>query len=69
MSAPQRPLNSVRPTNNFRVHHDVGIQGMGPSPLGTGDIHDTFNVDQNGNISNLHTTVRLPGGIQKHFGR
>jgi len=39
-----------------------GIQPMGTSPLGIGDIHDTFRVDSQGNISGGHTTVRLPGG-------
>jgi len=40
---------------------DFGIVPLGPSPLG-GDIHDGFNVDELGNISNGHTTVRIPGG-------
>ncbi len=39
-----------------------GIQPLGPSPLGSGDIHETFNVDKDGNLSGGHTTVRIPGG-------
>jgi len=42
-------------------HNGFGIQPLGPSPLG-GDIHETFKVDREGNISNGHTTVRIPGG-------
>jgi hypothetical protein len=40
-----------------------GIQPLGPSPLGGGDMHDTFQVDINGDISGGHTTVRIPGGM------
>ncbi len=38
-----------------------GIQPIGPSPLG-GDIHETFQVNEDGGISGGHTTVRIPGG-------
>lgn len=38
-----------------------GIQPIGPSPIG-GDIHDTFRVDGDGNISGGHTTIRIQGG-------
>jgi len=38
-----------------------GLQPLGPSPLGTGDMHESFNVDDQGNIFNGHTTIRLPG--------
>jgi len=38
-----------------------GIQPLGPSPLG-GDMHETFKVDKEGNVSGGHTTVRIPGG-------
>ena len=27
-----------------------------------GDTHDTFKADSDGNVSDLHTTVRIPGG-------
>ncbi|MEK7581730.1 MAG: hypothetical protein AAB488_00120 [Patescibacteria group bacterium] len=36
------------------------INGITP-PMG-GGVHDTFQVDQNGNINNGHTTVEIPGG-------
>jgi len=39
-----------------------GIQPLGKSPLGIGDMHDTFKVDEEGNISEGHTTIRIPGG-------
>lgn len=43
------------------LNNGFGIQPLGPSPLG-GDVHETFKVDNDGNISNGHTTVRIPGG-------
>lgn len=46
---------------NFKPLKDGwGVQPIGPSPLG-GDIHDTFHVDNLGNINGGHTTVQLPG--------
>ena len=36
------------------------IQPGSPLP-GGGDVHDTFRVDRNGNISGGHTTIRTPG--------
>ena len=44
-----------------------GIQPIGPSPLGGGDIHDTFHIDDQGNIDGGHTTVRIPGGQDIHL--
>ena len=42
--------------------------GWGVQPIerlpGGGDIHDTFRVDDLGNISGGHTTIRRPGGIE-----
>jgi len=51
-------MSGIKPIspNTFIVPH-------GPTPLG-GDIHDTFNVDRNGNLSNGHTTARIPGPKQ-----
>jgi hypothetical protein len=40
--------------------NDWGIQPIGPSPLEKGDMHDTFRVNEQGDISGGHTTVRLP---------
>lgn len=48
---------NFKPTTN-----GWGIQPIGPSPLGGGDIHDTFKVDPNGNLSGGHTTIQNPGG-------
>jgi hypothetical protein len=42
------------------LKNGFGIQPLGPSPEG-GDIHETFQVDQEGNMSGGHTTIRLPG--------
>ena len=57
------PLNSSRPTNNFRVGtRNFSVQGMGSTPLG-GDFHDSIHVDGEGNTtSKSHTTARIPGG-------
>lgn len=43
-----------------------GIQPLGPSSLG-GDMHETFQVDEEGNVSNGHTTIRIPGGQEIHL--
>ena len=44
-----------------------GIQPISPSPLDRGDVHDTFKVDKLGNIIGGHTTVRLPGDLEKRL--
>lgn len=44
-----------------------GFQPMGPSPLGKGDIHDTFHVDRLGNLTGGHTTIQLRGGAKEGF--
>lgn len=49
-----------------RLKDGFGIQPMGPSPLG-GDMHDTFRVNEQGNIFEGHTTVRIPGGQSAHI--
>ena len=43
-----------------------GIQPVENLP-GGGDIHDTFRVDDQGDISGGHTTVRIPGGQEVHL--
>jgi len=43
------------------LNNGFGIQPMGKSPLGTGDMHDTFQVNDKGDIFDGHTTVRIPG--------
>lgn len=61
------PMNS--PNMDFKQLRNgsgYGIQPLGPTPLG-GDYHETFKVDHLGNISNGHTTFRIPGGQQKHI--
>jgi len=42
------------------------IQPIGRFP-GGGDIHDTFNINNNGGISNGHTTIRLPDRQEKRI--
>lgn len=44
-----------------------GIQPIGPAPNGRGDMHETFHVDEQGNISGGHTTVQQPGGKKAHL--
>jgi hypothetical protein len=44
-----------------------GIQPIGPSPMGGGDIHDTFRIDPLGDIYGGHTTVQIPGGQKIHM--
>lgn len=41
---------------------DFGCQPLGPTPWG-GDVHDTFGVNEQGDIRRGHTTIRLPGGL------
>jgi hypothetical protein len=42
------------------------IVPIGSTPLG-GDIHESFNVDSNGNLSNGHTTIQVPGFPSFHI--
>ncbi len=37
-----------------------------PKPPG-GDVHDTFKLDRYENTYGGHTTIRLPGGKEKHL--
>ncbi len=46
---------------------DFGIQPLGPSPLGGGDMHESFNITPEGDIHGGHTTVRIPGGQDVHL--
>ncbi len=48
------------------LKNGFGIQPIGPSPAG-GDVHDTFRVNKEGNVSGGHTTVRIPGGQKVHL--
>ena len=60
-------LNSVEPTNDFRITKTgAGIQTLGTTPYG-GDIHDTLIFDEQGDVS-VHTTARIPGGKEIHIG-
>lgn len=43
-----------------------GIQPIERLP-NSGDLHDTFRVDESGQVSSGHTTVRLPGGQTVHM--
>lgn len=43
------------------LNNGFGIQPLGPSPLG-GDMHETFRVNEEGDLSSGHTTLRIPGG-------
>ena len=43
------------------------IVPLGPAPEG-GDIHETFDVDNEGNVSGGHTTIRIPGNKETHQG-
>jgi hypothetical protein len=46
-----------------RLNSDFVILPLGPSPLGNGDVHESFNVDREGNVTGGHTTVRIPGTV------
>ena len=60
------PLNSLRQDEDLKIVNDnFVIQPLGESPMGGGDMHESFNVDKDGNISGGHTTTRLPGGQSK----
>jgi len=54
--------SDFRPIGN----NGYGIQPLGSTPFG-GDIHKTFKVDEAGDVSGGHTTVRLPGGSDCHL--
>lgn len=49
-----------------QLGNGYGIQPIGPSPAG-GDMHETFHVNPNGDVSGGHTTVRIPGGQDVHL--
>lgn len=60
-------LNSVEPDNDVRIGtNNFVMQGMGPSPLG-GDVHESFQVSPNGDVSADHATVQIPGGQRINF--
>ena len=54
------------PSSGGSGFRPIGNQGFGIQPLGTtplgGDVHETFKVNELGEISGGHTTVRIPGG-------
>lgn len=54
---------NFRPSNNGS---GFGTQPGAGSPDGGkgGDVHDTFKVDNTGNVSGGHTTVDLGGGVK-----
>jgi len=59
------------PPLNPDFHHSTngsgfGFQPAGPTPLG-GGVHDSFNVDKDGNVSNGHTTSQVPGGQKQRM--
>jgi len=64
------PLDSLRPNPYFiplkPLDSGWGIQPIGSSPLG-GDMHETFRVDSDGEISGGHFTIRIPGGQDIHI--
>jgi len=60
-SSDENSGSSFKPLNN-----GFGIAPLGPSPAG-GDMHETFRTDQDGNLSDGHTTIRIPGGQAVHI--
>ncbi len=42
-------------------NNGYGVQPMGSTPLG-GDLHETFGVNEHGDVYDGHTTVRISGG-------
>ena len=66
MSIPINPVNG--PNAPFKpINNGYGIQPLGPVPNYGGDMHDIFKVDKLGNITNGHTTFRIPNGQQKRI--
>ena len=58
----QNPNLSDDQSGSFKpIQNGYGIQPIERLPNG-GDIHETFRVDREGNVTDGHTTVRLPGG-------
>lgn len=66
------PLNDPRdpfvPSSPFKPLKDGwGIQPIGPTPDGGGDLHDTLHIDKDGNLDGGHTTIQLPDGPKKRL--
>lgn len=67
MSTPIRCPDGGSPSSGFIPLKDgYGIQPLDPSPLG-GDMHETLRVNEKGNITEGHTTVRIKGGKVVHL--
>ena len=60
------PMGSGSGSGFIPLGGGFGIQPLGPSPLG-GDMHETFKLDREGNLSDGHTTIRIPGGKEIHI--
>lgn len=48
----------------FKRMNDGWAMSANKSPLDAGGVHDTFNVDAQGSLNGLHTTVEVPGGYK-----
>lgn len=61
-------MEPLDPNPDYKPLNEAGwgIQPLGPSPLG-GDIHETFQVSEAGELHGGHTTIRLPGGATQHL--
>lgn len=63
---PQSGGSGFRPLGQEGRPSNFGVQPLGSTPLG-GDIHETFGVNEQGDLFGGHTTIRLPGLKEIHL--
>ncbi len=62
---PPKPMAPMPGTQIKPLGNDFAILPYGNQTGLGGDVHDSFNYDPLGNLRNGHTTVRLPGDLNK----
>lgn len=62
-------MNQPNPYFKPKKFTNFGFQpiGMFEVDFFRGDLHDSFNVDNFGNVFNGHTTIRFRGGFEKRL--
>ena len=53
-------MGNWKDSDGFKTTKDGS--GYTIAKTGDGHVHDTFKVDNNGNITDYHTTVQIKGG-------
>lgn len=67
------PNENQNQSGNSTFRQSINGSGYGVQPINDatppmgGDVHDTFQVDAQGNVSGGHTTARIPGGQDKRM--